>query len=45
MTMKLHKVAQLRRVELTSSGFQAHKVTFTNHQAPSSFVFQGEGGG
>jgi hypothetical protein len=42
MTLKRHKVAQLRRVELTSSGFQTQKVTFTNHQVPSPFVFKGK---
>jgi hypothetical protein len=42
MTLKLRKVAQLRRVELTSSGFQTQKVTFTNHQIPSPFVFKGK---
>ena len=45
MTLKRHKVAQFRRVELTSSEFQAQKVTLTDHQVPSPFVFQGEGGG
>ncbi|WP_219703374.1 hypothetical protein [Marinomonas lutimaris] len=45
MTLKLHKVAQLRRVELTASGSQAQKVTTTDYQVPSPFVFQGEGGG
>ncbi|QUX92449.1 hypothetical protein CYL31_14035 [Marinomonas sp. A3A] len=39
MTLKPHKVAQLRRVELTLSGFQAQKVTTTDYQAPSPFIF------
>ena len=42
MTLKLHKVAQLRRVELTSSGSQAQKVTTTYYQVPSPFSSKGK---